>query len=54
MTVSCLECKNDIDVSDKSDLAVGQIIECPTCGITLSVTAMMDGIATVDIEDEGK
>lgn len=54
MTVTCLECKNIIDLVGRDDIAVGTIIECGICGITLGVTAVADGNVSVEIEDEGK
>ena len=54
MNVTCPECKNIIDLSSRTDLAVGHIVECPTCGITLGVTSVNDGAVEVEIEDEGK
>lgn len=50
----CPECKNDIDVSKHPSLAVGYVIECPTCGIVLEVRKMEGGVVTTEIVDEGK
>lgn len=55
MTLTCPECKNDVDLSVYPKLAVEQVIECDTCGITLMVTALPEGEEVeVEIVDEGK
>lgn len=52
---NCPECKNDIDLSRYPNLAIGMIIECDICGITLEVRAMEDdGTVGTEIVDEGK
>ena len=53
-TCTCPECKNTIDLSQYKDLAVGHIIECTTCGITLEVIAIENGVVQTRIVDEGK
>jgi len=53
MRLICLECKNDIDLSNYPDLDVGHVVECDTCGITLTVNEMGDDIKA-EIVDEGK
>ena len=54
MKCTCIECKNDIDTSRYPDLAVGHIIECETCGITLEVMDMNGDEMKLEIVDEGK
>lgn len=53
MKLICLECKNEVDLSSYSDLAVGHVVECDHCGITLSVTAVGEK-CEAEIVDEGK
>ncbi len=54
-TCTCPECKNDIDLSRYPDLAVGHIIECNVCGITLEIKEKPEnGPLTTEIVDEGK
>lgn len=54
MTCICPECKNDINLSKYPDLAVGHVIECETCGITLEIISMMNDEVKTEIVDEGK
>ncbi len=54
MKCICPECKNDINTSTYSNLAIGHVIECTTCGIMLEVRTITDGIVTTEIVDEGK
>jgi len=55
MNLTCIECKNEIDLNSYSNLAVGNIVECNHCGITLEVTDMSEGgEMKVEIVDEGK
>ena len=37
-TVICVECEGDVAVTD--DVIVGEILECPDCGVELEVTAV--------------
>ncbi len=53
MKLVCLECKNDVDLTNYPDLEVGHVIECDTCGITMLVNEIDDEIK-VEIVDEGK
>ncbi len=54
-TCICPECKNSVDLSAYPNLAVGHVIECSVCGITLEVTAIDEaGKLTTEIVDEGK
>jgi hypothetical protein len=54
MTCTCPECKNNVDVSKYPDLAVGHVIECGTCGITLEVRDMNGDEIKTEIVNEGK
>ena len=54
MNLTCIECKNAIDLSSHTDLAKDSVIECPTCGITLVVTNIEGDAVQVEIMDEGK
>ena len=54
MNLVCPECKNSVDVSAFPNLAVGQVVECQMCGMTLSVKAIEDENVEVEIVDEGK
>ena len=54
MNITCPECKNTIDLSTFTDLAVDQNIECGTCGISLLVTKIEGDSIEVEIADEGK
>jgi len=49
----CPECKNEVDLSKYPNLAVGMVVECNHCGMTLSVKEVGDDIKT-EIVDEGK
>ncbi|MDE1975242.1 MAG: hypothetical protein KGI49_01890 [Patescibacteria group bacterium] len=50
----CPECKNTVDLSRYPNLAVGMVIECNHCGMTLLVKNLANGIVETDIVDEGK
>ena len=54
MQLICPECKNTLDLSVYQNLAVGQVIECKMCGISLVVTKMEGEIVEAEIIDEGK
>lgn len=55
MTLTCIECKNSVDLTTYTDLKVEDVIECNTCGITLVVTNIhSDGSVETEIIDEGK
>lgn len=53
MRLVCLECKNEVDLSNYPDLDTGHVVECDTCGITLMIKDLDDDIK-VEIVDEGK
>lgn len=54
MTLTCPECKNAVDLSPYSSVAVDHVIECGTCGISLVITKIDDGAVEAEITDEGK
>jgi len=54
MKLICPECKNEVDLSSYADLAVGQIIECNVCGISLLITAIEGENVQAEVVDEGK
>lgn len=54
MKCICPECKNNVDVSNYPNLAVGNVIECNSCGITLAVRGMDAQEVFTEIVDEGK
>jgi len=54
MKLICPECKNSVDLSRYPDLAVGHVIECNMCGITLGVTEITPTGVDATIVDEGK
>ena len=53
MILICPECKNEVDLSGYPDLAVGHVVECNHCGITLETTEIGEKIKA-EIVDEGK
>lgn len=54
MNLTCPECKNDVDFSAYPNLAVGNVIECNVCGITLLVNKMDVNEIVCEVVDEGK
>jgi len=54
MKLTCLECKNDVDLSIYPNLTKDQVIECQTCGINLLIISMEGDEVEVEIVDEGK
>ena len=50
----CPECKNDVDTSAQSDIAIGNIVECQACGMTLEITKIDNTNFSAEIVDEGK
>ena len=54
MNLICPECKNSVDLSAFPNLAVGQVVECQMCGMTLSVKTIEGENVEVEIVDEGK
>ena len=54
MKLVCPECKNEVNLSSYPNLAVGNIIECDVCGITLLVNEINGDTITCEVADEGK
>jgi len=54
MNLVCPECKNDIKISGSTDLSVGSVLECNTCGITLEVGKIKNEEIILEVIDEGK
>ena len=54
MKLTCPECQNEVNLTSYINLAVGNVIECDVCGITLLVNEMKDGVVTAEVVDEGK
>ena len=54
MKLVCPECKNEISFPNPSDLSVGTVLECNTCGITLEVAEINDEEVILEVIDEGK
>ena len=54
MKLTCIECKNDVDLSAYTDIKPEQVIVCNHCGITLLVTSVSEDGLEVEIMDEGK
>lgn len=54
MNLVCPECKNNIKFSDSTDLSVGSVLECNTCGITLEVEKIDNEKVSFEVIDEGK
>ena len=50
----CPECKNTIDLTRYPNLAIGMVIECNHCGMTLLVKKIDNGNVMTDIVDAGK
>jgi len=50
----CPECKNTVDLSRYPNLAVGMVIECDHCGMTLLVKSTENAQIETEIVDEGK
>lgn len=53
-TLQCPECKNIIELNQK-EYKVGDIIECPFCGVEIEVIEILDnGELKVEIIEEEK
>ena len=50
----CLECKNEIELSNYPSISEGMVIECNHCGITLLIKKIEDSTVSTEIVDEGK
>ncbi|MEK7535906.1 MAG: lysine biosynthesis protein LysW [Patescibacteria group bacterium] len=53
-SLTCPECKNEVDLSTYGNITKGQIIECNHCGITLELTNVESNELQAEIADEGK
>ncbi len=49
--ITCAECQNEFDVSDKK---IGEMCECPECGIEYEVTGEDDGELQLTMVEEEK
>jgi len=54
MKLICPECKNEVNLLNYTDLAVGHVLECDVCGITLEVSDMSGDDIVTKVVDEGK
>ncbi len=54
MILTCLECKNPVDLTSYPDLDIGHVIECEMCGITLEVISIDGDKVKAEVVDEGK
>lgn len=54
MVCICPECKNEINLSRYPNVAIGHVIECNVCGITLEVLDNKGDSLKTEIVDEGK
>jgi len=54
MKLTCIECKNDVDLSSYPNLATGTVVECQMCGITLEVSSIDGENVQAEIVEEGK
>lgn len=50
----CPECKNTVDVSRYPNIAVGMVVECNHCGMTLLIKEVSEEAIKTEIVDEGK
>jgi DNA-directed RNA polymerase subunit RPC12/RpoP len=50
----CPECKNQIDLASYPNIAVGMVIECNHCGMTLLVKEIANNEVKTVVVDEGK
>jgi Zn ribbon nucleic-acid-binding protein len=54
MNLICPECKNKVELSSYSNLAVNSVVECAMCGITLMVKSIEGEEVKAEVMDEGK
>ncbi len=54
MQLTCPECQNQVNLSPYVNLAVGNVVECDVCGITLLINAINGETVTAEVVDEGK
>ncbi len=50
----CPECKNTLNLSRYPNIALGMVVECNHCGMTLLVKEIAGGKVSTEIVDEGK
>jgi transcription elongation factor Elf1 len=54
MRLTCPECQNSVNTSTYINIAIGNVIECDVCGITLMVNKIEGDAVTAEVVDEGK
>ena len=54
--MTCPECKNEVDLTKYPNLAIGMVVECNHCGMTLAIKELGTGGNEIktEIVDEGK
>lgn len=53
MRLICPECKNEVDLTNYSDINAGSVVECNHCGITLEISEVGENVVA-QVMDEGK
>ncbi|MBP6859047.1 MAG: hypothetical protein KBC69_00270 [Candidatus Magasanikbacteria bacterium] len=54
MKLTCPECQNEVNLSSYVNLAVGNVVECNVCGITLMINKIEENNVGAEVVDEGK
>lgn len=54
MQLTCPECKNVVDLSGDSEIEVGYVVECNSCGITLEINEINGDKVEAEVVEEGK
>lgn len=54
MKLTCPECQNEVNLSSYINLAVGNVVECDVCGITLMINKIEENSVGAEVVDEGK
>ena len=54
MNLTCPECQNQVNLSAYINLAVGNVVECDICGITLMINKIEGNAVEAEVVDEGK
>jgi lysine biosynthesis protein LysW len=54
MKLTCPECQNEVNLTSYINLAVGNVVECDVCGITLMINKMDGDAVGAEVVDEGK
>lgn len=54
MNLTCPECQNGVNLSAYINLAVGNVVECDVCGITLMINKIEGETVAAEVVDEGK